>query len=557
MNTPLRLLLLDDNPDDRALVMRELRREFPDLQAEQITEAKGFAQALEVGNFDLVITDYQLRWTDGLTVLHAVKARWPDCPVIMFTGTNGEEIAVEAMKAGLNDYILKSPKHFARLSAAVQLALENIPEHKRAGEVLRQYAERLKILREITQAILGMQSSEAIAEAALRHIQQLLPCQLGSVVVFDSEAHEARVLATNVNGEIRVERGVRLPLEAFGMGEIEALRQGKVRLVEDILTLSELPPSVQILRTEKLRSSLRVPLIAQGELIGSFNLGSDNPGAFAPEQVDIALEVTDQLAVAIQQARLHEQVQRYTTELEQRVTERTAKLWETNAELESFSSSVSHDLRAPLRAMQGFTDALLEEYADRMDSVGQDYVQRIAAAARRMDAMIQDLLAYSRVSRIDLRLQLVGLTLVVAEALTQLAVELREREAQVTVEEPLPEVMGHRATLVQVVANLLTNAVKFVEPGVQPKVRIWAEEHKAWVRLWVEDNGIGIASEHQERIFRVFERLHGIETYPGTGIGLAIVRKGVDRMGGRVGVESVPGQGSRFWVELQRTEDSS
>jgi len=105
---------------------------------------------------------------------------------------------------------------------------------------------------------------------------------------------------------------------------------------------------------------------------------------------------------------------------------------------------------------------------------------------------------------------------------------------------------------VQVVTNLLTNAVKFVGPGVRPHVRVWAEERDEWGRLWVEDNGIGIAQEHQDRIFRVFERLHGSEMYPGTGIGLAIVAKGTERMGGRAGVESTPGKGSKFWIELPK-----
>jgi len=120
MTNPLRILLIDDNPDDRALVIRELRKDFPGLQVEQITEASGLAQALEAGNFDLVITDYQLHWTDGLKILHAFKSRWPDRPVVMFTGTGSEEIAVEAMKAGLDDYVLKSPKHFVRLPLSVR-----------------------------------------------------------------------------------------------------------------------------------------------------------------------------------------------------------------------------------------------------------------------------------------------------------------------------------------------------------------------------------------------------------------------------------------------------
>ena len=272
--------------------------------------------------------------------------------------------------------------------------------------------------------------------------------------------------------------------------------------------------------------------------------------------------------------------------LEQRVRERTAQLEEANQELEAFSYSVSHDLRAPLRAMQGFAQALLEDYSDRLDSLAQDYAVRIVTAARHMDTLINELLSYSRLSRGEIRLQVVSLTTVVAEAVAELEMEIQAQNAQVTVEEPLPEAIAHRTILVQIVTNLIANAIKFVNPGVQPQVRVWAEEIQAqgdkvtrgqgdkgtsgqgdfrtispttnhqtlttskWVRLWIEDNGIGIAPEYYQRIFRVFERLHGVESYPGTGIGLAIVRKGVERMGGEVGIESQANVGSRFWIEL-------
>jgi PAS domain S-box-containing protein len=139
MSAVLRILLIDDNPDDRSLVIRELRREFPDVQVKQIIEDQGLAQELESGEFDVVITDYQLRWTNGLAVLKAIKTRWPNCPVIMFTATGSEEIAVEAMKAGLNDYVLKSPKHFSRLPAAVRMSVEQIWQRQALQEAENRY----------------------------------------------------------------------------------------------------------------------------------------------------------------------------------------------------------------------------------------------------------------------------------------------------------------------------------------------------------------------------------------------------------------------------------
>ena len=239
------------------------------------------------------------------------------------------------------------------------------------------------------------------------------------------------------------------------------------------------------------------------------------------------------------------------TRLEDQVRERTAELEERNDELEAFGYSISHDLRAPLRAMQGFSQALLEDCGDRLDAMGREYAERIVAGARRMDELIRDLLAYSRVSRAELKLVRVPLTPVAHSALAELSGALRARSASVHVDEPLPAVMGHPATLSQVLTNLLGNGLKFVPPERTPELRVHAERHNGLVRVWVEDNGIGIAPEHQGRIFRVFERLHSNDDYPGTGIGLAIVRKAVERMGGQVGVESSLGHGSRFWVELQ------
>ncbi len=229
----------------------------------------------------------------------------------------------------------------------------------------------------------------------------------------------------------------------------------------------------------------------------------------------------------------------------------TKRLKESNEELEAFAYSVSHDLRAPLRAMQGFSEALLEDYSDKLDAQGLEYAKRIRDASRRMDNLIVDLLSYSRLTRSEIRLQPVKLEGVINEAVFQLKALIEEKGAKVTVSDELPVVKATHSIALQIFTNLISNAVKFSRPEIPPEVKIYTKEIESnKVRVIVQDNGIGIEPEHFERIFKIFERLHGIETYPGTGIGLAIVKKGAEKIGGKVGVESSPGKGSRFWVEF-------
>ena len=243
----------------------------------------------------------------------------------------------------------------------------------------------------------------------------------------------------------------------------------------------------------------------------------------------------------------------YATDLEHKVQERTADLQAANARLEAFAFSVAHDLRAPLRGMHGLARALLEDYGGRLDATGRDYAQRIVDEATTMDVLINDLLAYGRLSHVELAVSAVDLRDVLEKAVHAVRDDIQHSGAHVDIEPALPVVQGNRSVLIQVFSNLLSNAIKF--SGDKPHVHVRADTHASGMaHVWVEDQGIGIAPEHQERIFGVFERLHGVETYPGTGIGLAIVKKGIERLGGRVGVESQVGHGSRFWIELPRAE---
>ncbi len=241
----------------------------------------------------------------------------------------------------------------------------------------------------------------------------------------------------------------------------------------------------------------------------------------------------------------------HAAELERLVSLRTAELRASNAQLETFVYSIAHDLRAPLRSMQGFAQLLVQDHLGDLNLQGRDYANFINTAAQKMDRLLADLLAFSRISQQNIPLAPVPLAIVVQGALADCEAEIYDSQARIESHLPWPTVLAHAPTLRQVLVNLIGNAVKFVATR-PPIVRLRAEERPGGiVRIWVEDNGIGIHEEFQERIFQVFQRLH-TTSYAGTGIGLAIVQKGVERMGGRAGVVSKPGEGSRFWIELAK-----
>jgi signal transduction histidine kinase len=236
--------------------------------------------------------------------------------------------------------------------------------------------------------------------------------------------------------------------------------------------------------------------------------------------------------------------------LERLVAERTATLSETIGELEAFSYSVAHDLRAPLRAMNNFAQILQDSYSTQLDNTGRDYLQRISTAAERLDLLIQEVLNYTQIIRATIPLHRVDLHKLVREVIDGY-LDWQPPAADIQIEGTLPPVLGHAGFLTQCISNLLSNAIKFVSPGIQPSVRIRAETIDEYVRLCFQDNGIGIAAQNHHRIFGMFERINPLTEYQGTGIGLTIVRKAAERMGGRVGFESELGKGSTFWIELK------
>jgi PAS domain S-box-containing protein len=241
-------------------------------------------------------------------------------------------------------------------------------------------------------------------------------------------------------------------------------------------------------------------------------------------------------------------VQKHAATLERVVLERTAELREKIGELEAFSYSLSHDMRQPLRAMKSFVLILLEDFGEKFDGEPREFLEKISASTDRLDRLIQDVLSYSQTTRSEDKLRVLDLNKIVRGVLEG---NSNAGKAKIEVVDSTSWVRGNETGLTQSITNLLTNAVKFVSPGKIPQIRIWSEVRGGFIRLWVQDNGIGIAPEDQGKIFEMFQRLHREDDFEGTGIGLSIVRKSAEKMGGRVGVESKLGEGSRFWIELQ------
>ena len=435
--------------------------------------------------------------------------------------------------------------------------IEDISDRHKLESSLQKSLERLSNLHQIDKAILAAVKPQAIAQTAIEKIDNFLSCQRISIVDFDLSRETATILAVRGTGENVQSNGFKTPL-AVWQEIIDRLQVPNRRENYIVSYLHELP-LLDRLKAEmgnELDCFIAFPLKSQNNLLGILKLWVEDVRAITTEELTIVEEVSSQIAIAIQQARLYKQTKNYTLELEARVAQRTAQIEEINKELKSFTYSISHDLKAPLRAIQGFALALQEDYGDNLDSLGQEYTSRLISSAQQMTQLIEDLLAYSRLSRTEIELIPIDLMAIVNLAIKQLKLEIEQTQAQITIVEPLSTMMGNKTVLLQIVSNMLSNAIKFVAPEVKPQIRIGIEIIDSMsdrsfnnVRFWIEDNGIGIDAEHQERIFQVFERLHGSEAYPGTGIGLAIIKKGMQRLGGRVGVESQPGLGSRFWIE--------
>jgi len=627
----LRIVLVEDSDDDAALIERELARVKVPYLLRRVDREVDFVRAIEEARPDLILSDHALPAFGGMRALGIARERCPEVPFIFVSGHIGEERAIETLKEGATDYVLKD--RLARLDPVIRRALRERAERRERQRATHALHETQRSLSTLISNLPGVAYrcrsdrartclflSEGIEALTGHPVADFVEgrATFGGIIHPD-DAERVHSTIREALGEgrpftveyrVRTAGGAERWVWEQGRGVADAVEGFAADITDRKLAEERLRESEERFRLLADSAPVLVRMAGTDALFTYFNrawleftgrevareLGNGWAEAVQPDDLSPCLEeylaafharrpfrveyrlrrrdgefrwLLEQgtprytpegtfagfVASAVDITALKQaadEIRRLNESLERRVEERTAKLQEVFRELDAFAYTVAHDLRAPLRGMQGFSQALLEDYGDKLEATGRDYASRVVEAGRRMSLMIEDLLSYSRLSRAEIPLDPVQLEAAVDEVVRTMAPDFQQRGAEVEVDRPLPPVVGHAPTLRRVLANLLSNAVKFARPGVAPRVRVRAEAKADVVRVWVEDSGIGIAPEHHARVFGVFERLHAPDRYPGTGIGLAIVRKAVERMGGKVGVESQEGQGSRFWFELPK-----
>ncbi len=279
---------------------------------------------------------------------------------------------------------------------------------------------------------------------------------------------------------------------------------------------------------------------------------SKRVGAFEAGDANFLLSIANVLSTALERQRAEAEIRSLNASLERRVAERTAELEAKNRELETFTYSVSHDLKAPLRGIEGYSRLLVEDYAGRLEAEGQHYLDSIRRAVVHMGALIDDLLTYSRLERREVVAAPLRLRELIDALIAERMNELNARGVQVSVNVPCEFVNADLDGLAQAIRNLIDNAIKFTHDVPSPRIEFYGTETDTSCVLRVCDNGIGFDMQYHDRIFGIFQRLHRAEDYPGTGIGLAIVQKAMARMRGRVWAESAEGRGACFFLELPK-----
>jgi PAS domain S-box-containing protein len=636
----IQILVVEDMPADVVLINHELRKGGLAFKVKRVTTGDEFVRALRNGVPDLILSDHGLPEFDGFEALALARRHCPEVPFLFVTGSMGEEVAIESLKNGATDYVLKN--RLETLVPAVLRALRLTEERRRRREAERALTESEDLFRTLVESvkdyaifmldadghvttwntgiefILGYRADEILGRSheclfptadvesrmpervlelatehgrteqegwrlrrdgsrflassvitALRHGTGLLrgfavilrdetDRQRASENLRQSEARHTAIVESaldaivSIDHEGRVREWNSAAERLFNYSREDALGRGLDSLIASPTLLNLYQQGLAQYLTTGVGSLIGRPIALTAKRadgtefpieLGMARIPGSSPALYSA----VIRDVTAQRAAV-------QEIERLNTELERRVRDRTSELETANQELESFSYSVSHDLRAPLRHITGFVSMLNTRAGARLDPESRELLQSIAGAADRMTRLIDALLTFSRTGRADLRKQRLALGPLVQAVQAELRAEARGRKVEWHIGE-LPEADGDADLLRQVFINLMSNALKYTRPRAVAKIDITAEKTNGEVVVQVRDNGVGFDPRYVDKLFGVFQRLHRPGEFEGTGIGLATVRLVVQRHGGRVWAEGEPGKGATFHFTLPATAE--
>ncbi len=535
MSAAARLLIVDDE----AALMRALcdALEYEGYLTQGFTSGREAIAALREQPFDLLLTDLTMPDLDGIALLRACREIDRELACIVMTGQGTIATAVDALKTGALDYVLKPFKMnsilpvLARALATRSLQLENIQ--------LRESVSIHELSRAITQ---GLEHGEVV-ERTLAAAGQHSHVSAVYLLVPTDDGHALRLAGKTGSGAEPLESAALL-LEGSGERWVDEARKQLEAPAGDS------DPPVLFAHPFDARIGVALPIVAGGKFFGVLGFSSSrSQQRISPGQLK-ALEILARTAAtAFETAALVTELRRVNEELELRVSERTRELEIANQDLEAFSYSVSHDLREPLRAVEGFCEMFRTEFGSSVPEPGRRILERIWSGASRMTQLVNDLLHFSRFSREPLHCLRVPLRELVLQIVARLKEPLGERQPSVQVGD-LPDCFGDRALLEQVLINLLSNAFKFSAGRDAPRIEVGALRQGEDMVYYVRDNGVGFDMRYADKLFGVFQRLHPQEAFEGTGIGLSIVHRIITRHGGRVWADSRPDEGTTLYFSL-------
>jgi signal transduction histidine kinase/DNA-binding response OmpR family regulator len=574
-----KILIVDDNGQN--LYMLQVLLE---TNGYQVGLASNGVEALDLMHKnlpDMIISDILMPIMDGFNLCRNCKTdpQLKELPFVFYTATYTDpKDEAFALSLGADRFLVKpiAPDDLLTILEEV-FRTHHAGEHpispepdQAEGEYYKEYSEILihKLEQKTMQLELANKRLTSLYQAScnlltVKSAAELVHCILVSIVktagyqqanYFSFDESQNTLSLLDAIGFSEETSTIFRDQLVFSLGEQRGLvglvaQNGQTLNVADTsadLRWVTLDPAIQ--------SALFIPVRYEISLLGVLALFSVEKDAFTEEDEHNITALANSLAITFENRRIEEEIRQLNVQLEQRVTERTAQLENSNKELEAFAYSVSHDLRAPLRAIDGFSHMLLEDEADKLDAKGLDLLGKVSANARKMDKLITDLLALSRVSRSELRFYPIDMTTTADSVYYEITSAEVQKKFTFSVS-PLPDVQADPVLLRQVWINLISNAVKYTLPKEERRIQISGRIEGDMNIYAIQDNGVGFDPRYTHKLFGVFQRLHSPDKYEGNGVGLAIVKRIIQLHGGQVWGEGVPDQGATFSFSLPRRQD--